>query len=159
MKKLFFLCVFALAGVFAFAQESKQDLTKLPPVMVRDARGLEMIPYAVLENGSYVPKSRKEIRNLLLSVKGNEYYVKHADALYAGVWTGLGVGMAGITVSVLSAFVPAMQNNVAVDTVGTLATVFGLAGSSLCGVFYSTKIAKAAENYNISVMGFPILAK
>lgn len=29
----------------------------------------------------------------------------------------------------------------------------------MCSTYYSAKIAKAAENYNISVLGLPVLAK
>ena len=80
-------------------------------------------------------------------------------ALKGVMFTMLGITVASATLDIVNEYSPAFNHNKDLS-IATTATFFtGLFSTILCTMISNGKYCKAAENYNLMIMGIPIPSK
>ncbi|MBQ9237746.1 MAG: hypothetical protein IJ191_00295 [Treponema sp.] len=165
---LLFLSILTMTVIFAqdiSSSNEHDDAAKMivgtaqefPPLLVhKNSFLIDPVPYYLLD-GQKV--SDKEFRSMLLTVPENQKLVTQGI-----VWKGVMFGIMGVTIAStvlhsVNEYTPAFNYNENLHISMTATFFTGIFTTILAGMISNGKYSKAAENYNLTVMGIPLSLK
>lgn len=177
MKRIFLLGLFlSIFTINIFSQEQHDDKTTSPEDNL-SAPGFETeshnekvnenLPILVLKNNLLINPipfyltdgtrvTRKEFHNMIGSVPENAKLIKQGKAWKGVMFVTLGLTAASATLDIVNEFSPAFNHNKDLSIAMSATFFTSLFSTILCAMISNGKYCKAAENYNLMVMGIPI---
>lgn len=156
MRRKIMLVVTVVLVMLVPVSAEEIEPVRLPvPNLLVHSNATDPISYCLLD-GDGETLSKRELKTVLCGVEENLSLVRRGEAFAAGMWAGLGVGVAGTVVACVDAFTDVFGDNEWVWTGAATAAVVGLSGSVLCSMFSNASFIKAADNYNLYVLGIPV---
>lgn len=150
-RKIMLAAAVLMTLVPVSAEEIEPARLPMPSLLVH-SNATDPVSYRLLD-GNGETLSKRELKEALGGVEENLPLVRRGEAFAAGMWAGLGVGAA---VACVDAFTDVFSGNEWVWTGAATAAVVGLSGSVLCSMFSNASFIKAADNYNLYVLGIPV---
>ncbi len=140
-------------------QAQEVEAVKLPvPKLLVHANANDPISYYLLGSEGEI-LGKKELKEVLSGVEENIPLIKQANILDAGMWTSVGVGLAGVALGYINEYTDLLGENEWAGVTAVCTTVVGLCGTALCSMFSNAKFIKAADNYNLYILGIPVAGR
>jgi hypothetical protein len=162
MKRLFFFigAIFFICFSLYAADEQPKTNTRafeLPPIVFDTIYRSEFLSTSsfLLLDGTYL--NYDEMKERLIIIPQNEKYLSRAKGFEIGGFIGLGAGVAAGIAYIVFSYIPDLPNRDILKTAGYTGVIAGLGGGIISFNQSYRNLHRAIRNYNLSVMGIPIL--
>lgn len=154
MKKIIlslglFICI--LNSIVANEQQS----FNVPNLLIHK-NNTDFINYVLVQNPTET-LTLTELKNVLSIVPENAPLLKKAKGHSIAMWSCLGIGLAGTAISLINNDTKIFENQQWITPTAITATVVGVCGMCLNSLFANANFIKAADNYNLYILGIPVI--